>query len=139
MTISIVVVDDEETARYIVRRAVQALSHDCNFVEFGSGIEFLDVIQDKERREHAMAASSPPMLVLLDINMPSMNGFEVLEALDGMGEVDQRLMIVTMYSSSNHADDRADAFRYEFVKKYVVKPITPEILESLVKEFSDSA
>ena len=60
-----------------------------------------------------------PELILLDLNLPRMNGIEFLQELRGdTGLCDQRVIVLT---SSNEPNDRAAAFKYE-VEDYIVKP-----------------
>lgn len=131
MTIPIVVVDDDEVDRYLVKRVVKSLGIDAKLVEFEDGVPFVDVIRDNKRRAEAIGEPPPPVLVLLDINMPRMGGFEVLEAMKEVLSDEEQVAFVTMYSSSNHAQDRADAEKYPFVMDYIVKPVTKEKLEEL--------
>ena len=138
MTIPIVVVDDEQVDRYIVRRLVKKAGIDGKVVEFQAGDEFLEVIMDQQRRTEEIGSAPPPMLVLLDINMPRISGFEVLEAIDegfGDGGSDADCMIILMFSSSNHAEDKQEAFSYSFVKDYIIKPITVPVLQRIVDQY----
>jgi putative two-component system response regulator len=67
----------------------------------------------------ASAAQSPPDLILLDINMPQMNGIEVCERLKS----DRRLagIPVIFLSALNESEDKIKAFRSGGVD-YVTKP-----------------
>ena len=132
MKIKIVVVDDDDTDRYILKRAVQSLNYDVDFIEFESGDHFINVVKEPETRAASFGVPPPPILVFLDINMPRMNGFEVLKSLKALLADDDQFFVVTMYSSSNHAEDRADALQYKFVKDYVVKPITSDRLDEII-------
>lgn len=134
MSIRIVVVDDDQVDRYLVKRALDASSIDAELHEFDAGDHFLDVMTVDQKRQEEFGDTPPPILVLLDINMPRMTGFEVLERLEASRVCDQ-IIVVTMYSSSSHAKDRADASKYSFVKDYAVKPITAEKLQELVDQF----
>ncbi len=133
MTIPIVVVDDDEVDRYLVKRTVKSLGIDARLIQYADGDQFIEVVRDNPRLEAEIAVTPPPILVLLDINMPRMSGFDVLEKL--MKELDnnEHFVFVTMYSSSNHAQDRDDAMKYPFVKDYIVKPVTAEKLKELLR------
>ena len=138
MSIPVVIVDDEEMDRYIARRAISGSGTDCRVIEFHAGDEFAELFDDDDAFQHKIGDVPPPVLVLLDINMPRMNGFEVLEKLQKQFEARRRepgCFIVLMYSSSNHAKDRADALEYEFVYDYLVKPIDETTFRHLIEKY----
>jgi two-component system, sensor histidine kinase and response regulator len=78
----------------------------------------------------AAAAQHPPDLILLDINMPEMNGFEVCERLKS----DPKLagVPVIFLSALNETEDKAKAFRAGGVD-YVTKPFQFEEVQSRVE------
>ena len=133
--VPIVVVDDDEASRYLVKRAIKKLDQVERFVEFEAGDHFLDVFRDHESRLREIGVAPPPILVLLDINMPRLTGFEVLASLKEIVGSDARTIVVSMYSSSSQAEDREDSMKYPFVKDYIVKPVTPERLSELVNKY----
>lgn len=135
MKISIVVVDDDEADRYLVKRAIRNLDFEVNFIEYSSGDSFIEGIEQEEARLTTFGITPPPILVLLDINMPRMNGFQVLRRLSSTFGDGGNVMVVTMYTSSNHAEDRADAKEFDLVKDYLVKPITTQTLSELVERY----
>ncbi|MDR2796998.1 MAG: response regulator [Treponema sp.] len=69
-------------------------------------------------------------LILLDIEMPGMSGFEFLEKIKDYPNVQD----VPIIFISSHASPELikHASKYGGVKDYIIKPITPEILEKKV-------
>ncbi|MDR2397746.1 MAG: response regulator [Spirochaetaceae bacterium] len=69
-------------------------------------------------------------LILLDIEMPGMTGFEFIEALKGRPNAEN----VPIIFISSHASPELikHASKYGNVKDYIIKPITPEVLEKKV-------
>ncbi len=63
----ILITDDSLTMRKMVKSALRSVS-ECEFLEAANGLEAIEII-----------AMQHPDLVLLDINMPDMNGLEVLK------------------------------------------------------------
>lgn len=133
--LTIVIVDDEKVDRYVARRVVNAALPNSRVIEFDAGDRFVEAISTAEARRAAFGDAPAPFLVFLDINMPRMSGFEVLDALQKLGPIASDLLVVTMYSSSDYGADRADAVKYDFVKGYTVKPLTQESFLQIVDEY----
>ncbi|WP_276360179.1 response regulator [Daejeonella sp. H1SJ63] len=69
-----------------------------------------------------------PDLILLDINMPVMNGWQFLQALE-----ERRVNTdVIMVSSSIDPEEKRRAFTFKNVKFFLNKPLTPDLLKSVL-------
>jgi len=78
----------------------------------------------------ASAAKNPPDLILLDINMPEMNGYEVCERLKASPELSG--IPVIFLSALNDIQDRVKAFQYGAVD-YISKPFQFEEVHARVE------
>ena len=111
-TISVLVVDDEERARARIRELLDEVGGVEIAGEARNGIEAVEKIGELD-----------PDVVILDIQMPGMNGFEVLEALSDMPLV----IFATAY------DEYAiKAFEVDSID-YLLKPVSRERLSEAVE------
>lgn len=74
-------------------------------------------------------SSNALFIVFLDLNMPRMNGFELLESIKN--EPWRSRLAVHILTTSNHPSDRTLAERYQ-VQSYRVKPITAELMQHII-------
>ncbi|HYE15166.1 MAG TPA: sigma-54 dependent transcriptional regulator, partial [Pyrinomonadaceae bacterium] len=111
----VLIVDDEEAARYGIRRALA-----------GYGYE----MQEAGSAEAARAAieSKRPDLILLDVNLPGMSGTEFLRQLAEAGEHPPVIMI-TAYGSERMAVEAIKTGAYD----YLSKPFEVDELRLVVK------
>lgn len=74
----------------------------------------------------------PPIdIILLDINMPRMNGFEFLDAAtERFGEGFARAAVIMLTTSMSNQDQQR-ASSYDVVRDYINKPLRPEHLERI--------
>ena len=89
------------------------------------------------KRFEAIAVGSAPAfdLVLVDINMPRMNGFEVLEAYVERFGVERAPTMIVL-SSSNEEQDQARAFATGLVTDCLLKPLDPVVARTLVGQLA---
>jgi CheY-like chemotaxis protein len=95
------------------------------------GQEAVDVLLGGESRSGG-AQNSLPRLVLLDLNMPRLNGFEVLERL--RADERTRLLPVVIFSASDQRSDELEAQRLG-ANGYVRKPARFENLRAALAQF----
>ncbi|MEO0421142.1 MAG: response regulator [Pseudomonadota bacterium] len=120
MKITTVVVDDDEVDRYVVKRKLGRRDEFGKVLEARSGQQFIDQVD-----QGLLAGEPENPLVLMDINMPGLNGFETVSALQARVE-DGTLpstLVVMMFTSSSNPSDRARAESLPIVAGYVVKPL----------------
>src|SRR5438132_10049409 len=109
----ILIVDDEEAARYGMRRALQNYS----MTEAGSVDEARQAV-----------SSARPDLILLDINLPGTSGLEYLREL-AASEAAPPVVMITAHGSERTAVDAIKAGAYD----YLAKPFEVDELRLVVK------
>jgi CheY-like chemotaxis protein len=82
---------------------------------------------------HLRSAAPTIEVILLDINMPEMNGFEFLDAYERFDAGLRVRAVIVMLSSSPDPAERARARAYPSVHGYLVKPLRPEAFRSLLE------
>lgn len=120
----LVVAEDDEDDFFFLRRAIRQAAIENPLLRFRDGAELIKFLQQIPPSEVGPTAQAP-WLLLLDITMPIMNGFEVLQWLASHKGV-PRLWPV-MLSGSYRAEDIDRAMRLG-AADYLVKPITPQRL-----------
>ncbi|MDX2284775.1 MAG: PAS domain S-box protein [Bacteroidia bacterium] len=120
--IELLIIDDDPLIQKLHRvMAVKNGLHESPQT-FSSGQEALDFIRSRNEPDTLH-------LLLLDINMPGMNGWEVLEAL--RQEEPACMIAVVMLTSSVDISDRIRAQRYPQVIEYLTKPINKQTVADL--------
>jgi len=132
---SILVVDDNESDRLLAKFAIEDSGLTDNVYFSNDGKEALEFIEDYEKNKSAYNADYPPTLILLDINMPGMTGFEFLESYSKFNE-DERYnsVVVLMLTSSHSEDDMEKAKKFKAVKGFLTKPVDEDNLLAAFKE-----
>lgn len=87
-------------------------------VTVGDGAEALDYLY--ARGEFATRSNGNPILVLLDLKMPKVDGLEVLKTIKS--DVDLQMIPVVILSSSREIPDLVECYKHG-VNAYVVKPV----------------
>ncbi len=122
-SVKILVADDDSNDKMLLRRAIEkaGLRVQVDFVDDGQ--EAIDYLQ-------SASSEPPPTMLLLDLNMPRLDGFDVLEWL--RHEPDRRPRTVVVYSSSPRSEDihRSGELGVDY---YVVKPSEPSELVATMK------
>jgi len=112
--IKMLLIEDDEVDVEAVIRAFAKQQVQTVITAVSNGVEALDVMLNKERAD----ALAWPYLILLDLNMPLMNGLEFLRAIRQNPELKQS--VVFMLTTSNHDEDKLAAYA-ENVAGYFVK------------------
>lgn len=99
------------------------------------GTHALTMFQDLEGSRIRHGEAFPPMLVLLDVNMPRMGGFEFLAEFIQLEANEDVAPVFLMLTGSDFEDDRAMAAAYPQVKGFLAKPIRTAIAHQVADEF----
>jgi|SaaInlStandDraft_6_1057023.scaffolds.fasta_scaffold104324_2 CheY-like chemotaxis protein len=130
---SICMIDDEEIDIYQVNRLLKKTKNVEHFYSFSDGKEALEHYENFEESQNKFEGHFPPSIVLLDINMPRMGGFEFLEEIQNLPEEKKCKSVIIMLTSSSQERDKELAANFPIVKGFLVKPLTNDKLEDIFK------
>ena len=117
---SLMIVDDSATMRKIIMRTVRMSGLEFDRTEeAGSGVEALQKLE-----------GGPVDVILCDINMPEMNGVELIDRIR-QDETLKDLPIVVI--STEGSKTRIEDLKNKGVRAYIHKPFTPELLRNVVE------
>lgn len=115
------IVDDEEAARYGMRRALSTLGY--NITEAGSA-----------EAARALLKQTEPDLLLLDVNLPGMSGLDFLREIKGSNGSGPLVIIVTAHGSERMAVEAVKAGAYD----YLSKPFELDDLRLVIKNAAET-
>lgn len=124
----LLVEDDDDHAEIVLRTFRQ--NHIGNTIErVPDGIEALQYV----RHEGRYAGKPRPDVILLDLNLPKMDGHEVLDAIKS--DDDLKRIPVVVLTTSDAETDRVKAYEHH-ANSYVVKPVDFARLRQMVNDLS---
>jgi len=128
---TILLVDDNENDIWLTQRALNKNNIANNLVVASDGEEALDYLFCRGKYTNRDINCNPPVLTLLDLNMPKMNGLEVLKQIRG-NPTTKNLPVVILTSSKEDSDLVKS---YELgCNAYVSKPVDFNQFAEVVKQ-----
>ena len=119
-----IITDDDPVIHFLHKMIVMNCGLSKNPLSFFSAKETMEYLDQHH-------GSKQSMLILLDINMPEMNGWQFLDMLDERG---LETIYVIIVSSSVNEDDRRKSDLYRRVIGYLEKPISETTLKTLLNK-----
>lgn len=121
---TILLVEDNPVDVFINTRVIEQSGLRANIISQSSAREALDYLA-------AAQENLIPDLILLDIRMPEMDGFEFMEAYENLPEVVRSRSRVILLSSSIDPVDYERAKKHPAILAFIPKPFTKEKLAGL--------
>jgi CheY-like chemotaxis protein len=117
--INVLLIDDDDLNNLISTKYIKKYFANSNITSCLNGKIAIDLITEKK-------ANQPGFIydyILLDLNMPVMNGWQFLDNYAYLKMDTKEKCNVFLLTSSVHAEDLQRASAYPFVKDYILKPL----------------
>lgn len=118
----ILLVEDSDDDAFFFGRALEKSGLKCSLHHVPDGAQAIDYLRNASRSDR----DEMPQVIFLDLKMPHVNGFEVLEWMQA--QAFRTAMQVIVLSGSEHQDDKDRAARLG-ASEYLVKPIKANDLQ----------
>ncbi|REA60155.1 response regulator [Dyadobacter luteus] len=125
-TRKIFLADDDDEDRMLFKEALQIVAHNVEVIEAENGIKLLELLENR----HSYKRS----IIVLDINMPLMNGFETIAAIKSTGCIKQ--LPIFFLSTSKNTNNITKAKQLG-AKAYFIKPASWQDFLELVAKIVD--
>ena len=130
---SILLVDDDEATNFINELLIDDLQITDELLVAQNGKEAIELIMqrllnspDEEKKQH-------PQLILLDINMPVMDGFDFLEAYKAITFPGKEAAVIAVLTTSLNPRD-LERVKKAGVSNFLSKPLTEQALNNLAEK-----
>jgi CheY-like chemotaxis protein len=122
------IIDDDQIYQLVMRRAIEQSGMIKDVLQFYDGEEAINYFKSKRQNPESL-----PELILLDINMPYMDGWQFLDEFLKIPFNGDYKGIIYIISSSSTMEDLNKAREYEIVSGYHVKPVTKDMFETILR------
>ena len=120
-------IDDDKIFHFIINKLLAKNDINANLSFFHNGLDALDEIKENLTSDHLL-----PDLILLDINMPILDGWQFLEEYQQIKEQFNIQPDIYLISSSDNVMDTDKAKEFsDVIKNYLLKPVNNQDIESI--------
>ncbi len=129
MKLSFIVIDDSELDCFVARKIIELTDKSIPVKTYLSGRDVIDQIRaDFDKRDLT--------IILLDLRMPVMNGFQFVDQFEKLPLDIKRKYQIYILSSSKNANDLYRISTYDTVIGLIEKPFTREKLLALITKIN---
>ena len=123
---SICIVDNDEVYKFLVKKILEIKELANSVLMFSDGEEVYNYIKQNKGKPDLL-----PDIILLDINMPIMDGFLFMEEYIKLKHEINKDIAIYLVTSSIDPIDLKRSKKYTDIKDFITKPISVEVLEKI--------
>jgi len=121
------IVDDNAVDRYVVEMIIKKTNFASEVLQAESASIAFNYLFN-----HCSDVDKLPDLILLDVNMPEINGFEFIEKFQTLPDIVRKHCIIMLLTSSVHPVDIDKASSNNYIAKFINKPLNVSKLMELL-------
>ena len=125
---SIMLIDDTEIDLFLNRKLIIASGITNDIESYNSAKDALEYLKNNQSNEEKI-----PDIILLDIQMPEINGFEFLECYNNLPENTCNKISVIMLSSTVDPVDKKRAIAHKHILDIMEKPLDTDLLKQILQ------
>jgi CheY-like chemotaxis protein len=126
----IMLVDDNPDDNFFHEREIKKNDLSTIVITKNSATGALEYLKANKDKDFML-----PDLILLDINMPGMNGWEFLQEYNLLAKELQSKVVIIMLTTSENSDDIIKAKSGNYVSDFITKPMTKSIMKQIVAKY----
>lgn len=126
---NLTIVDDDDIFVFLTTKIIEQTNLVDLIKVFGNGLDAINFLKENKNNVDAL-----PDIILLDLSMPIMNGWQFLEKYNKLNPTIGKKITIYICSSSISPDEITRAKTISEVSDYIIKPITKDKLIDLIKK-----
>lgn len=129
--LNIYIVDNDPIYQLVIGKLLRNLDHEAKIYDFLDGSNAFEFLTSLNNNVF-------PNIILLDLDMPMMDGWEFMEAFENWKHPSKNAITIYIVSSSLNSEDINKAKKYPAIKEYITKPISKTKIESILNTIKNS-
>lgn len=130
----VLLVEDDPGHNFLARSVIARTALTKNVRSVSNGREALEYVSGHGKFKES-GIYPRPQLVLLDINMPVMSGWEFLREYHKLDESYKQGVMIVMLTTSDNPDELARGRAMPDISDFMCKPLTAEALEGMIRRY----
>jgi len=130
----VLLVDDDFATNFINKKLIQKTNITHHIQVALNGKEAIDYLCKQGKFGSSAGEFPQPQLILLDINMPIMDGWEFIEAYKNLDIENKEEIVVVMLSSSFNPADKSKAESIFEISSFKQKPMSKDALYEIIEK-----
>ncbi len=131
--INVLLVEDDGITVYLIKKVLEQTQLTKKLTCKSDGKDAIDFLHEQQNNPDSL-----PEIILLDLNMPIMDGWEFLSQYKLVAPLLAKKPMIYICTSSISPEEVLRAETNEYVKDYIIKPLQKQVFYHLVEQFYKS-